>query len=174
MKILLSVLYSVFLQESESTQEYRLKLNPDTGRIYWIRWTLFAVLSLSASLFHTHTHTHYQDEIDQALIYTSQFHSPPPSPRLQRTTFSCRERLSSAAPIGKFPAKFCNSERGSCFSADEVRFGHAGLALPSTIWAVIHSVTCYPGPCFKPGDTKRKFLTFDLMFHQKVILIQGW
>lgn len=90
-----------------------------------------SALSLCFSV--SHTHTHYQDEIDQALIYTSQFHSPPPSPRLQRTTFSCRERLSSAAPIGKFPAKFCNSERGSCFSADEVRFGHAGLALPSTI-----------------------------------------
>lgn len=37
---------------------------------------------------------------------------------------------------------------------------HAGLALPSTIWAVIHSLTCDPGPCFNPGWHKEEISHF--------------
>ncbi len=129
------------LKKTESTLEYRLKLSPKTGGIYLFRWTsqLSHSLSLSLSLspcfclclcFYTHTHTHtplhththrpYLDEIDQALIYTSQFHSLLSPLDYTKLPFPAVKCLYSTATIGKFPAKFCSSERSSSFSADEV------------------------------------------------------
>lgn len=51
---------------------------------------------------------------------------------------------------------------------------HRELALPSVIWAVVHALTCRPGPRFKPGDMKRNVLPLDLMLHQEMILLKGW